>query len=337
MRCTSPRTVGYQHDGRSLEWSQKRFNKELATFQLPCGKCIECRLEYARDAATRCMHESQMHPENSFVTLTYSDENLRDNRLDYSDFQGFMKRLRTQRWRDWLAHLGKSEDWYHVLPKSQKKIHSEALAIPFFATGEYGDKSKRMHWHAILFNYSPQDLKKHYVTDLGHQVFKSEELNNIWQHGNTEVGSVTAQSANYVARYSAKKLCHGDDQSHVFQPIHKRSTRHAIGKKWLETYYPDILKGFVTIDGARTAVPRYYWKWLEKHRPAEFRTYVATVRSEASKVAGEKAESLRQKTDEINRNRIDSGRWDFQISRDKVREEISKSKLKHLNSHLKET
>lgn len=283
------------------------------------------------------MHEASMYEQNSFVTLTYSHESLGDNRLRYSDFQSFIKRLRTQQWRDWLAHINKSEDWYAVLPKSQKALHAEALAIPFFATGEYGDKNKRMHWHAILFNYDAQDKQKHYVTELGYQVWKSESLSKIWGLGNAELGSVTRESANYVARYAAKKLVHGNDQDHDFQPIHKRSTKNAIGKKWLEKNYRDILKGFVTIDGTRTAIPRYYLKWLEKNRPEEFRTFICTVRAQASTAANEKAESLRKETDKINENRAaQKFFWEPQISRDEVREQISESRLKTLNSKQKD-
>ena len=43
---------------------------------VPCGQCIGCRLERSKMWAVRCMHESQLHDKNCFLTLTYNDENL---------------------------------------------------------------------------------------------------------------------------------------------------------------------------------------------------------------------------------------------------------------------
>ena len=196
MRCTSPRTVGFQADGKTLCWSKNNYSKEYATFQLPCGKCIECRLSYAREWAIRCIHEAQMHEENCFVTLTYSQENLKSPFLQYRDFQLFMKKLR-------FAYPNKK--------------------IGVFVTGEYGEKTKRPHWHAIIFNYRPSDAIKKYTTDRGDTVYSSESLSKIWDHGIAEFGSVTLESAGYCARYAAKKLVHGADEDHDFQPISKKS------------------------------------------------------------------------------------------------------------------
>ena len=63
--------------------------------EVPCGQCIGCRLDRSRDWALRCIHEAQLHEDNSYITLTYDDDNLPANAsLDKSDFQKFMKRLR---------------------------------------------------------------------------------------------------------------------------------------------------------------------------------------------------------------------------------------------------
>lgn len=65
--------------------------------KLPCGSCLGCRLERARQWAMRCMDEASLHEDNSFITLTFSDANLPANRsLDVSIFQKFMKRLRKE-------------------------------------------------------------------------------------------------------------------------------------------------------------------------------------------------------------------------------------------------
>lgn len=71
---------------------------DCSDFKLPCGQCIGCRLEYSRQWAIRCLDEAQMHSENSFITLTFSNENVSKfgKSLDVSHFQRFMKRLRKE-------------------------------------------------------------------------------------------------------------------------------------------------------------------------------------------------------------------------------------------------
>jgi len=88
--CTSPRTASYNADG-SINFSKKKHNREMVPFNLPCGKCVECLLERARDWSIRCTHEASTHAKNAFITLTYSDDNLpSDGKLDYYDFQLFI-------------------------------------------------------------------------------------------------------------------------------------------------------------------------------------------------------------------------------------------------------
>lgn len=140
------------------------------------------------------MHESYCHKENIFLTLTYSDEHLRSPALVYADFQDFMKRLRE----------------LHTRNVTDRDLRNE-MAISYMVTGEYGDKNKRPHWHAIIFNYSPPDKQFHRTTDLGHVVYKSKIIDELWGKNDpekvpNEIGSVDIDSAGYVARYAAKNL-----------------------------------------------------------------------------------------------------------------------------------
>ena len=88
-------------------WSEF-VNRRQDLVQIPCGKCIECRLSYAREWAVRCMFELKTSSSAYFITLTYSDmmaprsyvsdpdtgEALPVLSLRKKDFQLFMKRLR---------------------------------------------------------------------------------------------------------------------------------------------------------------------------------------------------------------------------------------------------
>lgn len=338
MRCTRPRTVGFKADGKTISWSQRHYSKEFATFELPCGKCLHCRLEYARQWAIRCMHEARVHPENSFVTLTYNDENLPKGpdgrpRLHYQDFQLFMKRLRQKRYKDFVKTYG-PENWKLLSKQERRQIYGPQ-EIGFFVTGEYGDQTKRPHWHAIIFNYRPHDAKPKYRNKRGDQVFSSESLDGLWGKGNTDFGSVTFDSAGYCARYATKKLNHGKDGDHDYHPISKKSSRQAIGKKFLQKYWRDIFTyGHIILeDGKRIcSIPRYYEKWLLKYHPEEWLRYTENIKLERSKLASEKALLEQQKHNLVNLARGYKG---GAITRQQMEDKSLKAKIKHLNDYRK--
>lgn len=315
MRCLSPRTVGFLDDGKTISWSSKYFSKQYATFQLPCSKCIECRLEYARQWAVRCVHEAKMHRDNSFITLTYSDEHLKNPKLQYVDFQLFAKRLR----------------------KLISKTYIDKK-ISIFVTGEYGEKTKRPHWHAIIFNWRPSDAVHLYSNDRGDKIYTSSTLSELWPYGRSELGSVTFESAGYVARYAAKKLVHGNDGEHDFDPISKKSSKNAIGKAFLEKYYKDVFNyGTVILDdGTKTSIPRYYEKWLLKHHPDEWVQYQINLKAQRLLAINEKNAIQKQKIDDINDQRLKTNpRKGFQISSSAVRTKVINDRFKMLQKHLK--
>lgn len=340
MRCVHPKTVGFQDDGKTLAWSYKSSSKQYAPFQLPCGKCIECRLEYARECAVRCVHEAHMYPQNAFITLTYDDQHIGDNKLDYGHLQTFLKDLRNLRFSKMLKDYDRSREWFLTLPKHQRKAIYEPYQTPFFATGEYGDLTKRMHWHILTFNFQPDDPTQPHTNELGDVTYSSQQLNELWPHGTrNNFGTVTFKSAGYVARYAAKKLVHGKDQDHEFQPIHKRSSHHAIGKKWLQKYYKTdcFNQGFIVLEGGiKTTIPRYYVKWLKDHDSEYYGRYVTGLRAKAQSIASKKAESLQKETNRINEIRLAQGKMDFQISKNSVRKIIAEDRIKKLNKFQKD-
>jgi len=310
MRCTSPRSVGFKSDGKTLAWSPKNYCKEYATFQLPCGKCIECRLDYARQWAVRCVHEAQMHPQNCFITLTYNEEHLNSKKLVYEDFQKFMKRLR-------------------------KLTNNE---VGMFVTGEYGPINKRPHWHAIIFNWEPKDQKYFRSNERGDRIYKSATTDKIWGKGHCEIGSVTFESAGYCARYSAKKLVHGKDEEHEFNPISKKSSKYAIGKKWLEEFWPDAFAygRCILRDGTETGIPRYYEKWLKDNHPGPWLHYVTETKRRVIEKAEQRSyEELVEYSKVLDaRKKIDPLRTS-PLTRLQVKRIIQEQKFKMLQDYLK--
>jgi hypothetical protein len=257
MRCIRPLKASINNNG-DITYRSKDAIEGLVPFTFDCRKCLPCRLNIAREKAIRATHEARMHKGNIFLTLTYSDEHMESSRLQYRDWQLFIKRLREKQVRG-----------------IKDKEARNSKYIPYMVTGEYGDKTKRPHWHAILFNYYPTDAKFKYITQRGEHVFKSEEVEKLWGKGHTEFGSVTIESAGYVARYAAKKLVHGKDEEHDYHPIHKTSCKRAIGRSWIEKYWRHTFEnGFITLpNGSQAKIPRYYTDWLRANMPEKYVEY----------------------------------------------------------------
>ena len=213
---------------------------------LPCGQCIGCRLERSRQWAIRCTHEAQMHDDNSFITLTYNDENLPDDgSLKPKHFQDFMKRLRK-----------------HYAPKK----------IRYYHCGEYGELLSRPHYHACLFGLDFVDKKYLKTQKNGTTLFTSATLEKIWTFGFSTIGTVTFESAAYVARYILKKINGERSEQHYKQlsedtgeltDLHPEYTtmsrKPGLGSTWYETYGSDIYPNdTVVINGRKMKPPRYY-------------------------------------------------------------------------------
>ena len=157
---------------------------------VPCGKCRECKMDYARQWADRMILEAQDWPHNLFFTATYNNEHLPINSssgfptLDKRDVQLFMKRLRKA---------------------------FEFRKIRFYFAGEYGGRTHRPHYHAILFNLGLDDFpdkKIHSYNELKQPLFYSPTLEKLWGHGFILMSDVTWKTCNYVARYVDKKAFH---------------------------------------------------------------------------------------------------------------------------------
>lgn len=193
------------------------------------------------------MHEAQLSTENCFVTLTYSDKELpKGGTLVKRHFQLFMKRVRKE------------------FPERR---------ISFFHCGEYGEKSFRPHYHALLFNLDFRD-KVHWKSGPGGPLFVSKTLSRLWPHGFSSIGAVTFESAAYCARYVMKKVT-GEHAPHFYGGLLPEycsmSLRPAIGKRWYEKYRGDCFPSdSVVIKGRLHKPPAYYGKLLAREAPDVF-------------------------------------------------------------------
>lgn len=213
-----------------------------SAMMLPCGQCIGCRLEKSRQWAMRCVYESSLHEKNSFLTLTYRDEDLpKGGTLVKRDFQLFMKRLRFK--------------------------YGEG--IRFYMCGEYGENFGRPHYHCCLFGHDFSD-KEFFKVVNEQNLFISEELNELWGKGHCVIGDVTFESAAYVARYITKKLT-GELKAKYGDRLPEyadMSRRPGVGRDWYEKFKGDCFPSdFVVMRGVQMKPPRYFEKLFDEEFP----------------------------------------------------------------------
>lgn len=200
--------------------------------EVPCGWCVNCRISKAREWATRVVHEASGWCCSCFITLTYRDEDLPANgSLDFEEFQRFWKRLR-------------------------KRVGS----LKYYACGEYGERTGRPHYHAIVFGLRPCGCR----ADQGMNEKCCDEDRNLvlkaWGHGGVDrLGTVTMDSARYVADYVGKVLTgdmavwYGCRQ----RPFHVMSK--GLGGTFVALNEGQLREQEgVTVRGAQVGLPRYY-------------------------------------------------------------------------------
>lgn len=183
---------------------------------LPCGRCIACRVNQARDWTTRLVAEGKQHREKVFLTLTYDDDHLPPGAtLVKKDVQDFMKKLR-------------------------KKVGD---GVRFYAAGEYGSHTQRPHYHIVLFGLG---LGDGFFSDL--DFYKSDEKRGSlkqWPFGFVTVSTANEKRMKYVAKYVTKKIT-GDRSKEWYKgrlpEFALMSRRPGIGLNWFKENWEKVRK-----------------------------------------------------------------------------------------------
>ncbi|ALS03543.1 VP4 [Gokushovirus WZ-2015a] len=153
---------------------------------VPCGRCLGCRIDYSREWANRMCIELDDNPHAVFVTLTYNNDHLPRTEsgcptLDKRDLQLFWKRLRKS---------------------------FPGRRIRYYVAGEYGPRTLRPHYHAIIYGLSLADfgdLRYDAHNELQQPFYRSDRLASIWLNGYILLSEVSYKTCAYVARYVLKK------------------------------------------------------------------------------------------------------------------------------------
>lgn len=286
--CTRELTA-YQNPtgGRPIFGEEGRKNG-LPELKLPCGKCPECCRDYYTAWATRGSRELACWDSSLFVTLTYDDDHLPpDGSLNKKDVQDFIKRLK------------------------KKFKSSKENPIRQIYCGEYGEKTKRPHYHCILFNVDFPDKRKHYISPGSHQVFTSRILSELWGNGIAEFGFAEPGSVAYLFKYILKKK----SRKEKLRPlsIERDGITYDVEHEFIEASRnpgiggflrgsKSLNKGFLSVNGRKTKLPKYYLEWLRKNDPDSF-DYISNLKFDFMSKKP-KESPLRKKQKEFAQNKL---------------------------------
>ena len=284
MSCTKP-LLGYKQSDGTYKITSASGVQNLAEHLamhpncrvLPCGHCMECRLEYSRQWANRMMLELSVLKKAIFLTLTYDDSHVPVSEWSPSVPPPCFLPCKKQ---DVLL------DQEYLVPSSLTLVkrdvqlfikrlrkHFKDIKIRYYLAGEYGDVkySQRPHYHAIIYGLSIDDFKtcergelcrtcscseEKYrkcvksmlkvpcgKNELGDRYFTSPLLESIWKNGHILFSEVSWKTCAYVARYVTKKVNGSMSLDYVVRNVQPefslQSRRPGIGRLYLDRY-PDV-------------------------------------------------------------------------------------------------
>lgn len=286
-------------ESRSLPLEDIPSWSRLEDMEIPCGNCLQCRLDYSKTWAIRCTHEASFYNCNYFVTLTVDDDwlNAKDDDGNYL-FKG--KTGNPSLNRKIFTQFMKSLRW-------KFKHELNHVGVKFFGCGEYNSSGERLlnpHYHVILFNCPLPDLSLDFVNDDGSVIRKksargepmyfSKFIKDCWKYGFITVQDANYQTESYVSKYILKKQ--GSSESLTFSkglqvlpPFLAMSNRPAIGMSYFEDnedYLIDNPQLIVPRDRKEplvTGVPRFYKKKIQDKNPELYDEMLDKAKTNISK------------------------------------------------------
>lgn len=189
---------------------------------VPCGHCMGCRLDNARVWADRMLLELKDNDYKAiFVTLTYNNQSLpRAWHIGYNQLPGESDESYLYEDEGWVAAAAGAPATLSVRDtqlffKRLRKSFPDRR-IRYFLAGEYGPKTNRPHYHAIIFGLTLDDFKDCRIldfNDLGQPRYKSKTFQDIWSKGFCVLAPVNWNTCAYVSRYTMKKIYKSENSS----------------------------------------------------------------------------------------------------------------------------
>lgn len=198
---------------------QHSFVLKGVDFRIPCGKCLPCQKKRRSDWSFRLEQEYNGSDSALFITLTYNDVNIPKvngiGTLNKRDVQNYIKRLRN-------SHVKYVSEQLNIKKSEVKNV---SKPIRYYLVGEYGSKTRRPHYHILLFNYEIANLRP--ITTQ----WKNTQTG--YSMGHVDIGTVTGASINYVTKYMFKPFGKNDWR---VKPFSLMSKKPMIGEYYLKKY-----------------------------------------------------------------------------------------------------
>lgn len=200
-------------------------------------------MRIATQWAFRIYQEEKKSTSSHFVTLTYDPENIPISKKGYmtldsgKHLEKFWKILRNcYRYRAINPKTGRLKWYYDKVPK-----------IKYFAVSEYGGKTNRPHYHALILNSHEHHIK------------------NSWKYGFVHIGKVQQASIMYCLKYMMKdsKIPQhkNDDRIPEFRRSSVKLGLSYLTPQMIKYHRDNPEKPYIVQEGGfKVAIPRYFRK-----------------------------------------------------------------------------
>lgn len=159
------------------------YDERVLWVNVPCGQCIECRKQKARNWQVRLQEEIKIHKYNYFITLTFAPKELQQicNKTQLKECNAVAEyALR------------------HCLERYRKKYRHSLKHWCITELGHEG--TERIHLHGLLLADEPLQFEE--IERINNGIMAKWEY---WKYGIIFVGDwVNAATVNYIVKYMHK-------------------------------------------------------------------------------------------------------------------------------------
>ncbi len=223
-----------------------------------CGQCAPCKVNRQRKWLCRLLLEAKHHEHTTlFTTHTYRPEEVPI--CEDPETGEELQTLKKQHVQEWLKRLRR------MLRTTPWSTSSTPPQVRYYVSGEYGTKTERPHYHAILFG-----LDSRY----------EEMIKKSWTAGFSCVRPAERINIGYTLKYTLKGLSQEDDpQLRGRQPqFALMSKRPPLGTSFLPKVAESVkrltiqngevlapMEREIRIDGERFSLDRTMIQYLKRY------------------------------------------------------------------------
>lgn len=210
---------------------------------VPCGKCPPCLQREASAWAFRMYQELNVSPRAYFVTLTY-------DRPPYTDADNFIPTLVKRDWQLFMKRVRKFDG---------------RTDLKYFAVGEYGARRFRPHYHAIMYDVSPDAILSSWKGSSYEGVPGIMDIDP----------DVNLANIAYVTKYITKGRIvpsfDGDPRLAEFRLMSKGLGLSYLSSAMVRYHKADLTRCYHTLDnGVKIPMARYYKERIYSPEEREF-------------------------------------------------------------------